>query len=142
MRRMLVAVACVMAAAGGTARAQDADAVRRTDISWGEAFRTCNLPLMERLLHEELVFIVQSGIVHHRADQLASVGRCDMKQMDVTPSRVQVHGPVALVHGTLDYRLDGARATAGRLLYSRAYLKDAKGEWRMVQHQSTAVPQK
>ncbi len=142
MRRMLVVLSCVMATAGGTAWAQDVDVVRRTDISWGEAFRTCNMPLMERLLHEDLVFIIQSGIVHHRADQLASVGRCDMKQMDVTPSRVQVYGSLALVHGTLDYRLDGARASAGRLLYSRAYFKNAKGEWRMVQHQSTAVPQK
>lgn len=142
MRRMLVALVWVVVAAGTAASAQEVEAVRRVDISWGEAFRTCNLPLMGRLLHEDLVFIVQSGIVHHRADQLASVGRCDMKQMDVTPSRVQVHGAIALVHGTLDYRLDGTRASAGRLLYSRAYLKDAKGEWRMVQHQSTAVPQK
>ena len=140
MKQWLLALS-MMAAASGAA-AQDVDVVRRVDISWGEAFRTCNLPLMGRLLHEDLAFIVQSGILHHRDDQLKSVGRCDMKQMDVTPARVQVLGTVALVHGTLDYRLDGTRASSGRLLYSRAYLKDATGEWRMVQHQSTAVPQK
>jgi ketosteroid isomerase-like protein len=140
MKHLLIALA--LTGAASSAAAQEVDVVRRIDVSWGEAFRTCNLPLMGRLLHEDLVFIIQSGIVHHRDDQLKSVGRCDMKQMDVTPARVQVFGTVALVHGTLDYRLDGARATSGRLLYSRAYLKDAEGEWLMVQHQSTAVPQK
>ena len=110
------------------------------DVSWGEAFRTCNVPMMERILHEDLAFIVQNGTLHHRSDQLTSLRRCDMRQMDVTPARVTVIGGVALVHGTMNYRLDGARAGAGKLLYSRAYLKGPSGEWRMVQHQSTAVP--
>lgn len=132
--------AALLLGAGHARAAGDEETVRKVDVSWGEAFRTCNVPMMERILHEDLAFIVQNGTLHHRSDQLASLRRCDMRQMDVTPARVTVVGNVALVHGTLEYRLDGARANAGKLLYSRAYLKGPSGEWRMVQHQSTAVP--
>jgi ketosteroid isomerase-like protein len=110
------------------------------DQSWGEAFRTCALPMMDRLFHDDLIFIVQSGIIHHKKDQLASVGRCDMKQMDVHPALVRVFGDTAIVHGSMDYRLDGPRANGGTLVYSRTYLR-VNREWKMVQHQSTLAPQ-
>ncbi len=122
-----------------SAQSPAADTVRQVDTSWGEAFRTCNLPVMDAVLHDDLVFIVQSGIIHHKKDQLASVGRCDMKQMDVQAAQVRVFGDTALVHGTLDYRLEGPRVSSGRLLYTRTYVR-AGGRWRMIQHQSTAVP--
>ncbi len=136
----LALIACLTWGGGAVLATPEEEAVRKVDVSWGEAFRTCNMPMMEQILHEDLIFIVQNGTLHHRADQLASVRRCDMKRMDVTPARIQVIGTVALVHGTLDYRLDGPRSGDGRLQYSRAYVKGPGGTWRMVQHQSTAVP--
>lgn len=123
------------------AQSADADAVRVADQAWGEAFRTCNLPKMGQLLHDDLIFIVQSGIIHHKQDQLSSVGRCDMKQMDVHPAQVRVFGDTAIVHGIMDYRLDGPRGGAGQLVYSRTYLRE-KGTWQMLQHQSTVAPPK
>ncbi|MGE3340268.1 MAG: nuclear transport factor 2 family protein [Alphaproteobacteria bacterium] len=144
MLRAAVAVAMCTAMAGAAslqAQAADAEAVRQVDVSWGQAFRTCDLAAMGRILHDDLVFIVQNGTAHHKDDQMKSVARCDMKQMDVTPARVKVLGGSAITHGTLDYRLEGARATSGRLLYSRTWVKEG-GVWRMIQHQSTAVPAK
>jgi ketosteroid isomerase-like protein len=139
--KSLTAVTAVLALCASAASAQststaDMDAVRKVDVAWAEAFRACNLKTMGTILDDDLVFIVQSGIVHTKKEQLASVGRCDMKEMRVEPARILVFGDTALVHGTMQYRLEGARASGGKLLYGRAYVRRS-GTWRMVQHQST-----
>jgi ketosteroid isomerase-like protein len=136
-----LAITLLMVLSGPVIRGQSAgdaerEIVRQVDAAWAEAFRTCNLPAMDKVLHEDLVFVVQSGIVHHKKDQMASVARCDMKDMRVEATRILVIGNAAAVHGTMIYRLDGARANQGTLLYSRVYVKEGPA-WRMVQHQST-----
>jgi ketosteroid isomerase-like protein len=130
-------VILVVATAAAAAESPE-DAIRRIDTSWGDAFQACDLKRMDDILSDQLVFIVQNGTVQDKREQMTSVGRCDMKQMAVRPEKIRVFGNTGIVHGTLEYRLEGPRGKSGGVLvYSRVYTKQG-GTWRMVQHQSTA----
>jgi ketosteroid isomerase-like protein len=136
-RLVALFVGCAVSVIAATESPEDT--VRRVDQSWGDAFQSCNVKQMGNILSDELVFIVQNGVVQGKTEQMASVARCDMKQMTVRPEKIRVFGNTSVVYGTLVYRLEGPRANQGTLVYGRVYVRE-RGLWRMIQHQSTPSP--
>jgi hypothetical protein len=143
MKGFVIAVG-LLATLSGSALAQSATEAKiaAVDKGWGEAYVSCNSKAWDALLGDDLVFIHNNGSIDNKAAQMRSVVACPLESLNTQQTKVRVYGEnTAVVLGAMQGKLKNSTFTFD-LLYTRVYIKDAKGVWHLVSHQSTDAPKK
>ena len=129
----------VMLLSTGTLSAAE-KAVLAADASWAQAYQSCDMKLMDKVVHDDILFI--HG--HARVDTKPVVMKetfsaCRNETTIAEPIRVLVLNPdTAVVEGNLKLRNKG-RTDLVQLLYTRVYVREGS-DWRMIAHQTTMNP--
>lgn len=111
--------------------------VNAADQRWAELYQGCNADGMSQLVADDLVFVHANGIVQNKTQFVDSVKPCVTESMKNEPSSLRVFGTTAIVVGTMTFKIKGM--TPGVFMYTRTYVKDNAGKWRLEAHASSPV---
>ncbi len=116
--------------------------VRNLEARRFRALTEADVPALERLLSEDLIYTHASGWRQTKAEFLASIrsGELRYHSFAVDEVNVQAYGNVVLVtgHAAAKVRAKGQELNVS-LLYLEAYVKQ-EGRWQLVGWQSTRLP--
>lgn len=102
-----------------------------------------DLPALEKLLADDLVYVHSSGSIESKEQFLASIRSGGLKYKKITPEdpRYRIAGNLAVVTGksSVEVERDG-KPQSFRLRFTAVYEKAAAG-WRMVSWQTTRLPE-
>ena len=136
--RILVVVGVIlMSSSMAVSQSVQHDEVVAADQLWATAYQSCDTNTMDELLAEDLVFIHLNSAIDTKETFMAGVSSCGMEMAKAEQTSVRVYGSTAVVIGDLHFKAKGFGE--GALRYSRVFVKQ-NGSWRLVNHQSTALP--
>ena len=114
--------------------------VLAADASWARAYQSCDMKLMDKVLHEDLMFIHAHARVDTKSVVMKQFGSCANEETTIDPLRVVVISPnVGVVEAGMKLRQKG-RADITQSIYTRVYVREAGGDWRLIAHQTTRNP--
>ncbi len=100
-----------------------------------EAYKTCNVPELSKLITSDMQFIHVGGMTQDKTSFVAGVGGCALSNLVLEVSKVRMYGDTAVIQGTQTHTLKNG--TSGTLVVSQVYVKQ-NGAWLFASHQSTA----
>jgi ketosteroid isomerase-like protein len=140
MRRtfLLMAIALAPALAAGPE-----DQIRAAEKSWAAAVTSANLPALEKMLGDRLIYAHSSGVIESKADYIGRLrsGKQKYEVIDQQSITVQIYGNTAVAHSKL--RMSGKsddRLFDDQLMAMHVWVKQG-GAWRLVAHQTTKLTQ-
>lgn len=112
------------------------------EAEWRDAVLKPNTKLMDSLLADDYLAITPSGMVQTKEDTLANLrtGRTHLSTLTVSDRKVRFYGTTAVVtsmatvEGTV-----GDEPLTGSFRYTRVYVRDAKGGWKIVSFEASKV---
>lgn len=109
-----------------------------TDADWATAYRTCDSKLMDRILHENIMFIHAHARVDTKPILMKSFACTKPReQAMIQPLRVVMTSPeTAVLEGAMTL---GSPAQPITSLITRVYVREG-GFWRLIAHQTTRNP--
>jgi len=117
--------------------------VMEADQDWAQATTKGDSAALDRILHEELIYIHSNGEADTKAQFMDNIktGKRRYESIDLKNPRVRVFGSAAVVTSTAAIKtsMQGKAGPPANLAFLHTYIKD-KGRWRMVAHQSTRLP--
>ena len=134
MKRTVIGIATVVlgASLAWADAQQDALAAQKQFIA---AYKTCNVPELNKLITGDMQFIHVGGNTQDKAQFVAAVGGCSLSNLALEVSKVRLYGDTAIIQGTQTHT--GKNGTSGTLIVSQVYVKQ-NGAWKFASHQSTA----
>ncbi|MGO9337413.1 MAG: nuclear transport factor 2 family protein [Terracidiphilus sp.] len=143
----LLILACAAPAAftAGMPRGQKHESrheIDQLEETWRDAILKSNIKVMDSLLADDYMAITASGMLQTKEQALASLsaGRIHFTTLDISDRKVRFYGTTALVtslatvQGTTS---DGA--VSGNYRYTRVYVKDAQGAWKIVSFEVSKI---
>ena len=113
--------------------------VLAADASWARAYQSCDMKLMDKVLHEDLMFIHAHARVDTKPIVMKQFAGCTNEETIIDPLRVVVISPdTAVVEAGMKLRQKG-RTNLIQSLYTRVYVRTG-GDWRMIANQTTRNP--
>ena len=101
-----------------------------------------DLPALEKLTHDQLLYTHSSGLTDTKASWLESIkaGKAKYKSVDCSDRKVRLLGEVALVNGKAAIEVDvNGQPKSLRLAFLNAWARTPKG-WKFVAWQSCPLP--
>ncbi len=139
-----LAVAAVLLASATSAPAADEQDVRAAEAAWTRALLAADLPALDSLYADDLVYVHSSGAIDSKQTLLDSIrsGTLRFKTMTLHDVRVRSYGGVGVVNALYDLVLELRRGTVTpmSIQYLTVYVKDGSGHWRIVTQQTTRLP--
>jgi uncharacterized protein (TIGR02246 family) len=116
--------------------------IDQLEDDWRNAVLTANTKALDSLLAEDYMAITASGTLQSRDEALESLhsGRLHFTKLDVTDRKVRFYGTTAVVTSLANIQAttpDGQ--VAGSYRYTRVYVRDAQGAWRIVSFEASRV---
>ena len=109
------------------------------DASWARAHQSCDMELMDQVLHDDLMFIHAHARVDTKPLVMTQFGRCSNEETIISPLRVVAISPdTAVIEAGMRLRQKG-QTEVYQSLYTRVYVQEG-GDWRMIAHQTTRNP--
>ena len=113
--------------------------VLAADAEWAQAYHACDMKLMDKVLHDNVLFIHAHARVDTKQLLMKQFGACGNEETIISPLRVVVISPdTAVVEAGMKLRQKG-QAEAIQSLYTRVYVREV-GVWRMIANQTTRNP--
>lgn len=111
---------------------------------WREAVLSANVPAMDALLASDYMAITSNGTLESKDETLANLrsGAFHLKSIDITDRKVRFYGSTALV--TSRAEVSGKTPEGdlnGSYRYTRVYVRDASGAWRIVSFEASRIRQ-
>jgi ketosteroid isomerase-like protein len=140
MRTTILALAlCGLLATPALAASADKD-VLATMETWRQAMLKKDKAVFEKVLHPDLTYGHSSGVLETKAQAIDHVinGGGTYTAINLTDTKVVVHGNTALVTGKAEYheRTKENKDTTANLVVLSVWLKGPKG-WQMIARQAT-----
>ena len=111
-------------------------AVLAADASWAQAYQSCDMTLMDKVLHDDIMFIHAHARVDTKQIVMKEFRACTNEQTITEPLRVLVTGrETGVVEARMKTRGKG-RQDWIQFLYTRVYVR-LGSDWRMIAHQTT-----
>src|SRR5579864_7482223 len=110
--------------------------VLAADAKWADAYRTCDMKLMDSVLHDDLIFIHGHARVDSKQILMKVFGACNggTRPTLTQPIRVVVVGPdAAVVEAAMTL---GPPTHPIKSFYTRVYVRQG-GNWRLIANQTT-----
>ena len=137
-RTVIGVVVAAVAVCGAFVQAKESgaqDAALAAQKKFVEAYRTCNVPEMNKIVTEDMQFIHVGGMTQDRTTFVNGVGQCSLADLNVEVTKVRMYGDAAVIMGKFNYKTK--QGPAGMLIISEVFVKQ-NGAWRFASHQSTA----
>jgi ketosteroid isomerase-like protein len=109
---------------------------------WRNAVLAGNVAALDALLAKDYIAITANGMLQTRDEALASMrsGMLHFKSLTITDRKVRFYGNTALV--TSRAEVSGSTpegALAGSFRYTRVYVRDSGGVWRIVSFEASRI---
>jgi len=132
----------VCAAMGLAQKHESRHEIDSLEDEWRNAILTSDTKTMESLLADDYMAITASGTIQSREDTLANLraARVHFTTLNITDRRVRFYGTTAVVTSLADVEAttpDGP--VTGSYRYTRVYVKDAQGSWKIVSFEASHV---
>ena len=116
--------------------------IDQLEQNWRDAILHRNVQAMEALLADDYIAITANGMLQSKEQTLANLksGVLHIEAIDFSDRKVRFYGQTALV--TSKAELKGNRGDgeiSGSYRYTRVYVKDAKGAWRIVSFEASRI---
>ena len=116
--------------------------IDQLEEQWRQAVLKSNTTAMQNLLSDDYLAITASGTLQTKDQALDNLrsGRTRFTSLEVTDRKVRFYGTTALVtsvaevHGTA-----GNGELAGSYRYTRVYVRDPKGAWKIVSFEASRI---
>ncbi len=116
--------------------------IDQLEDEWREAILTSNIKALNALLADDYMAITPSGTLQSREESLDNLraGHVHFTKLDVTDRKVRFYGTTAVVTSLANIQAitpDGQ--VAGNYRYTRVYVRDAQGAWKIVSFEASRV---
>lgn len=109
---------------------------------WRNAVLHGNTTAMDALLAEDYMAISPTGILQSKEQTLASLRAGSMRftSLDLSDRKIRLYGTTALVTSKAEVTGKGPEGNfSGAYRYTRVYVKDARGVWRIVSFEASKI---
>lgn len=116
--------------------------IERLEIAWRNALLHQNTSAMEGLLADDYMAITPNGILQSKDQALASLrsGTVHFTALDLSDRKIRLYGATALVTSRAEVSgTDPEGDMSGAYRYTRVYVKDARGAWRIVSFEASKI---
>jgi ketosteroid isomerase-like protein len=110
--------------------------VLAADARWAQAYQSCDMELMNKVLRDDVMFIHAHARVDTKQIVMKEFRLCTNEETVIEPIRVVVMSPdSALIEARMKARNKGQQKWI-QFLYTRVYVRNGS-DWRMLAHQTT-----
>jgi ketosteroid isomerase-like protein len=116
--------------------------IDQLEDAWREAVLKSNTAQMQNLLADDYLAITPYGTLQTKEQALASLraGRMRLTTLDLTDRKVRFYGTTALVTSVAEVQgTTGDGDLAGSYRYTRVYVRDAQGAWKIVSFEASKI---
>ncbi|MGD0154964.1 MAG: nuclear transport factor 2 family protein [Terracidiphilus sp.] len=109
---------------------------------WRDAILTSNTKTLASLLADDYVAITPAGMLQSRDEALESLrtGRVHFTTLNITDRKVRFYGSTAVVTSLANVVASTPDGTvSGSYRYTRVYVRDAAGVWKIVSFEASRV---
>ena len=123
-------------------RREDRHTIARLEEAWRDAVLNGNSAVMESLLADDYMAITPNGTLLSKEQTIARLkaGTLRFDRIEVTDRKVKFYGSTALVRCRAEVSGKAASGElSGSYRYTRVYVQDAKGVWRIVSFEANLI---
>lgn len=130
---------------GGMHRAQKHESRREIDQleeAWRNAVLKADVAALGSLLSDDYMAITPNGTLQTKEEALANLrsGATRITALEISDRRVRFYGTTALVTSTAEVSgANAARDFSGTYRYTRVYVRNAQGKWKIVSFEASRV---
>ncbi len=139
---VLLAAAASLHAMPRAERHETRHQIDQLEEAWRNAILHGNIPAMESLLADDYMAITPTGILQSKEQALANLraGTVHFNSIDLSDRKVRLYGTTALVTSRAEVAATGPDGNiSGSYRYTRVYVKDAHGVWRIVSFEANRI---
>lgn len=141
---VLVGAANSLAAMGRAEKHETRHQIENLEDTWRSAVLKGNIPAMDALLADDYMAITPTGILQSKEQALASLrtGSMHFKAIDLSDRKIRLYGTTALVTSRAEVAGTGPDGDlSGSYRYTRVYVRDSRGVWRIVSFEASKIKQ-
>lgn len=145
MKKMPILIAAALLAAPVfllTAQADVESSIKQAELNWSSAILKNDLPQLERLLSDDLVYYHSSGVVDSKQSYIAALQTAKFKYnfVDYEQLKIRSFGNTSVVNAKLRIKaIDNGTPIDNLFLLTHVFVKQ-RGAWQLVSHQTTRLP--
>jgi ketosteroid isomerase-like protein len=116
--------------------------IEQLEETWSNAILRGNVAALDTLLADDYLAITPTGILQSKEQTLASLraGTIHFKSIDLNDRKIRLYGTTALVTSRAEVTATGPEGNiSGSYRYTRVYVKDAHGAWRIVSFEASKI---
>jgi ketosteroid isomerase-like protein len=116
--------------------------IEQLEDTWRNAVLKGNIAAMDGLLADDYMAISPTGILQSKEQALASLraGTVHFNAIDLSDRKIRLYGTTALVTSRAEVKGTGPDGDmSGSYRYTRVYVKDARGAWRIVSFEASKI---
>ena len=109
---------------------------------WRNAMLKGNISALDALLADDYIAITPTGILQSKEQTLDNLrsGTMRVKSIALTDRKIRMYGATALVTSRAEVEAtDPGGEISGSYRYTRVYVKDARGAWRVVSFEASRI---
>lgn len=118
--------------------------IEHLENAWCNALLHGNSAAMDALLADDYMAITPTGIMESKDQELANLrsGRVHFTSIELTDRKIRLYGSTALVTSRADVQGTTPEGNvSGSYRYTRVWVKDARGAWRIVSFEANKIRQ-
>ena len=116
--------------------------IEHLEDAWRTAILHGNTTAMDTLLADDYMAISPTGILQSKEQALANLraGTVHFTSIDLSDRKIRLYGTTALVTSRAEVNGSGPDGNiSGSYRYTRVYVKDPRGEWRIVSFEASKI---
>ena len=116
--------------------------IDQLELTWRDAILRRNVQAMDTLLADDYIAISANGTLQSKVDTLTNMknGSLQINSIDFSDRKVRFYGKTALVTSRAEVTgSTGDGELEGSYRYTRVYVRDAKGMWKIVSFEASRI---
>lgn len=116
--------------------------IDQLEDQWCQAVLKSNTTAMQNLLADDYLAITASGTLQTKEQALDNLrsGRTRFTRLEISDRKVRFYGTTALVTSVAEVQgVTGNGELAGSYRYTRVYVRDAQGAWKIVSFEASRI---
>jgi ketosteroid isomerase-like protein len=116
--------------------------IDQLEAEWRDALLKPNTKVMDGLLADDYLAITPAGTVQTKEETLTNLrtGKTHLSSLAVSDRKVRFYGSTAVVTSVADVQgTVGGEDLTGSFRYTRVYVRDAKGGWKIVSFEASKI---
>jgi ketosteroid isomerase-like protein len=139
---VMLAVAASLPAMPRAEKHETRHQIEQLEDTWSNALLRGNVAAMDTLLADDYMAITPTGILQSKEQALANLraGTVHFKSIDLSDRKIRFYGTTALVTSRAEVTATSPEGNiSGSYRYTRVYVKDAHGVWRIVSFEASKI---